>query len=423
MFGLVDCNNFYCSCERVFAPQLVGRPVVVLSNNDGCAIARSNEAKALGIDMGRPYFKIKAELRRHGVAVYSSNYTLYDDMSRRVQDVLRPFGDAMEVYSIDESFLHWASPLPWEPLGRQILSTVQRHTGIPVSAGFGPTKTLAKLANHLAKRGKGADGVRVLDGAAATDDALGEVELIKLWGVSSGYCRRLAAIGITTPRQLRDASAQMVRDHLGVVGQRIVYELRGIPCIGLETEVPDKQNICCSRSFGQLTNDPAAMREAVCTFASQAAVKLRRQDLVSGRIGVFVQTDRHAPVEQYAASWAVTLAAPSQDSRVICRAAAWCLRQVFRRRHQYKKAGVMLFELCRRDVAQQPLFGGTEDLGVTQRLMALMDDVNRSHGRGTLRLASASPVTLKPCRTWHMRSENHSPRYTTSWADLPVARA
>jgi len=422
MFALVDANSFYASCERVFRPELAGRPVVVLSNNDGCIVARSKEAKALGIEMGVPFFEARTLLRRHHVAVFSSNYTLYDDMSRRVQDVLRPMAEEMEVYSIDESFLSWSAALPWREVGEQILRRVRTWTGLPVGVGIGPTKMLAKLANHLAKRGKGATGVHVIDDERSATAALEAVELINLWGVSTGLIRRLARLGIATPLELRAADPHLVRRHLGVVGQRMVYELRGEPCLALETQMPDKQNICCSRSFGQVTHDPAALREAVATFAAQAAMKMRRQDLATGRIGVFIQTDRHAPVEQYAASWAVRLTAPTNDSRLICKCAAWCLQNVYQARHQYKKAGVMLFDLCRRHHAQHSLFED-HDHDRVNRLMMTMDAINRAQGRGTIRLASSSPFGLNPCRTWHLRSEHRSPRYTTRWDELPIVSA
>lgn len=422
MIALVDANSFYASCERAFRPDLAGKPVVVLSNNDGCVIARSAEAKLLDIDMGAPYFKIKDELRRHNVEVFSSNYTLYDDMSRRVQNILRPYADEMEVYSIDESFLLWRNPLPWAVIGHEMRERVLRWTGLPVGVGIGPTKTLAKLANHLAKRLPGATGVHVLEDPAHITHALDIMPLEKIWGIASGTVRRLAAIGVTTPLALRGADPKHIRSILGVVGERIVYELRGESCIGMECEAPAKQNICCSRSFGTVTSDLDEMIEAVSTFASQAAVKMRRQDLATARVSVFVQTDRHADVEQYANSWAIRLAAPTNDSRYLATCARWCLLKVFRHRHAYKKAGVMFFGLCRREAGQMSLFED-RDPESAHRLMETMDSVNRKHGRGTLRLGSASPVTLNPCRTWHTRAERRSPRYSTRWEELPVAKA
>lgn len=422
MYALVDANSFYASCERVFRPDLAHRPVVVLSNNDGCIVARSQQAKALGIAMGVPYFEVRELLQRHGVAVFSSNYTLYDDMSRRVQDVLRDSAEEMEVYSIDESFLHWSADLPWLEIGQQIRDRVLRWTGLPVGIGFGPTKTLAKLANHLAKRGKAATGVHVINSPAAATGALEAIELNDLWGVSRGYCRRLARLGITSPLQLRDTDPHFIRQHLGVVGQRLVYELRGEPCIELQAEIPDKKNICCSRSFAKVTRDLDALQEAVTTFASQAAAKMRRQNLATSRVGVFVQTDRHAPVEQYAASWAVRPTSPTNDTRLIAKSAVWCLRHIYQRRHAYKKAGVMLFELCRQSAAQRSLFEDWDHQAVS-RLMETMDKINHRHGRGAIRLASASPQDLGPCRTWHLRCDYRSPRYTTRWDELPIATA
>jgi len=417
MFALVDANSFYAACERVFRPDLANRPVVVLSNNDGCIVARSKQAKELGIEMGVPYFQVKAMLQRNHVAVFSSNYTLYSDMSRRTQEVLRLFSDDMEVYSIDESFLHWSAEFPWQNIGEEILDKVQRWTGLPVGAGFGPTKTLAKLAN----RAKGATGVHVLDNAARITAALGNTELGNIWGISGGFIRRLAKLGVTTPLQLRGANPLAVRRAMGVVGERIVYELRGESCIPLECVTPNKQNICCSRSFGQVTNNPDMMREAVGTFASQAAVKLRRQDLAAERLVVFIQTDRHAEAPQYAASWPERFP-PTNDTRELARHATACLQKIFRPEYHYKKAGVLLMDLCRREQVAPSLFED-RNLEASNRLMQLMDKINGEHGRGTIRLASCSPQTLNACRTWHLRSEHCSPRYTTQWDELPLALA
>lgn len=424
MYALVDANSFYASCERVFDPALAGRPVVVLSNNDGCIVARSAEAKALGVGMAKPYFQVRELLERHGTAVFSSNYTLYADMSRRVQDVLRMFAQEMEVYSIDESFLRWrgAGPQSWAELGRAIRDTVLQWTGLPVGVGFGPTKTLAKLANQRAKKAPGATGVHVLDSEAAITRALDEVVLTDLWGVALGFERRLRAMGITTPRQLRDADPHAVRKKLGVVGQRIVLELRGEPCIDLEAVRPDKQNIACTRSFGQVTNDPVSLREAVTTFASQAAAKLRLQDLATQIVTTFVMTDIHADVEQYSNSAGVRMTVPTSDTREIAHAAVHCLGLIYRPQHRYKKAGVILWRLEKRSRVQPHLFDRT-DHERARRLMVCMDRINHDWGRGTLRLASASSFAFGPGRTWHLRSDHRSPRYTTRWDELPEAHA
>jgi DNA polymerase V len=292
---------------------------------------------------------------------------------------------------------------------------------LPVGAGFGPTKTLAKLANHFAKRAKGATGVHVLDNPEAITSALQKAELTNIWGISGRTKKRLANLGIETPLQFRDADPHYIRRELGVVGQRMVYELRGESCIPLESEVPSKQNICCSRSFGQVASSFSMMREAVATYSSQAAVKLRRQDLVASKVAVFIETDRHAPpsVEQYG-PWTAMSFPPTNDSRELAGYAGRCLEIVFRPQHHYKRAGVMLMQLCKREAAQPVLFE-TRDLDASNRLMVLMDQINRDHGRGTIRLASASSMALNAGRTWHLKSDHRSPRWTTRWDEVPTA--
>jgi DNA polymerase V len=424
VFALVDANSFYATCERIFRPDLDGRPIVVLSNNDGCIVARSKEAKALGIDMQKPYFQVRDILKRHNVEVFSSNYTLYADMSQRLHSILRDFAERIETYSIDECFLFWKSaPLEgWARLARRIAETVRRWTGLTVGVGMGETKTLAKLGNHLAKRGKNATGVHVIENTEDATAALDAVELGDIWGISGGFTRRLRRLGIDKPVELQHANPRYVRQHLGVVGERIVYELRGVSCIELEELRPDKQNICCSRSFGKVTSEFNSIREAVVTFASQAAVKLRRQQLVTGKLSVFIQTDRHSDNEQYGGWWSSRLLAPTDDTRLIAEHAAWSLRRIFRPQLLYKKAGVLLMDLCRQSVAQRTLWVH-RDPDESTKLMAVVDRINEEHGRGTIRLAAASPVALNPCRTWHMRSDRRSPRYTTRWEELPIISA
>lgn len=423
MYALVDANSFYASCEQVFRPDLKEKAVVVLSNNDGCIVARSKEAKALGIDMQKPYFQIKEILERHHVVIFSSNYTLYHDMSERVISVLRTFAEQMEVYSIDESFLFWRDNSgDWESLGRKIKDTVLRWTGLSVGVGIAPTKTLAKLANHLSKRAKGATGVHLLGDRESVTAAMAAVELEDIWGVSRGTIRRLKIMGITKPIQLRDASPHRIREHLGVVGERMIYELRGEPCIPLEIERPNKQHICCSRSFGGVTNDSIMLREAVSTFASQAAIKMRRQDLSTSVVKVFVATDCHADVEQYAPCAVIPLPTATNDSRLISKIAILALAKIYRPQHRYKKAGVMLGDLTPRTTVHPLLFPEIGDSPKTHRLMKCMDEINEM-GRGTIRLASASPTLLGAGRTWHMRSDRRSPRYTTRWDELPTAIA
>jgi DNA polymerase V len=425
MIAHVDANNFYASCEQVFNPALRGHPVVVLSNNDGVIVARSAEARALGIDMARPYTEVKQQLHRHRVHILSSNYTLYDDMSNRLADIYRRYADELEVYSIDECFLSLAhvGRNDLDSYGRHLRATVLQWLGIPVGVGIAPTKTLAKLANHHAKRIPDKGGVCVLADDEAIIAALESIELTDLWGVSRGFRPRLAEMAIHTPMQLRNADPIRVRERLGVVGQRIVFELRGIPCIDLELITPDKQNICCSRSFGEDTNDIDELREAVCTFTSLAAIKLRRQDLAAGAVTVFVGTNIHAPahVQQYHNSYGVALAGPSSDTREIAAAAVYCLERIYRPQHTFKKAGVMLHRLEKRAAVHPHLFD-TRDHARIRRLMLTMDRINREHGRGTMRIASAAPFEFTPGRTvaWRGKCERRSPRYTTRWDELPV---
>ncbi|MEM1208110.1 MAG: Y-family DNA polymerase [Planctomycetota bacterium] len=429
MIAHVDGNSFYATCEQVFDPDAARRPVVVLSNNDGVVVAASKDAKALGIDMFRPFFEIEPKLRGHNIKVFSSNYTLYDDMSRRLVDVYRQHAERVEVYSIDECFLTLGK-LPGRRLmhwGRRLRAQALKWTGVAVGVGVAPSKTLAKLANHLAKRDPmpgQPEGVCVLNSSHAIDVALGKVELGDLWGINRGRIRRLAKIGVTSPRQFRDADPKGVLDVLGIVGVRQVHELNGDPRIQIEDVVPDRKNVCVSRSFNQTIRDYGPLREAVVTFASQAGVKLRRQDLCAKSLGVFVQTDIHAPdyVQQYGNSAGMRFTVATSDTRELADMASRVLGHIYRRGHEYKKAGVWLMDLEKRPRVQPGLFD-RRDREADHRLMQLIDRVNHDHGVGKLRLGSASPFQLRPCRTWHLRSDHRSPRYTTRWEELPEVRA
>lgn len=429
MYALVDGNSFYASCEQVFDPDAACRPVAVLSNNDGVVVAATRDLKRAGVELFRPYFQIKDVLEGRNVKVFSSNYTLYDDMQRRLVSIYWTYAEDIEVYSIDEAFLQ-LGPLADNELmdwGRRLRDQARQWTGISVGIGIAKSKTLSKLANHLAKNDPmpgQSDGVCVLVEPELIERALGRVALKDLWGVNRGNIRRLAKLGIETPIALSRADPNRVREHLGVVGQRMVYELRGEPCLPLESVVPDRKNVCVSRSFASTVKHYDELRESVVTFAAQAAAKMRRQDLAAHALSVFVQTDRHAPehVQQYANSAGVRFNVASLDTREIADAAIRCLAHVYRKQHAFKKAGVMLHDLVKREAAQPGLFD-TRDHATSHRLMSVIDKVNRDHGNGTLRLASASPFTLLPCRTWHRRSDSCSPRYTTRWSELPFARA
>lgn len=429
MFALVDGNSFYASCEQVFDPDAARRPVVVLSNNDGVVVAATRDLKRAGVELFKPYFQIKDQLEGRNVRVFSSNYTLYDDMQRRLVSIYQAHAEDVEVYSIDEAFLS-LGPLPAPALqgwGARLRDQVQQWTGIPVGIGIAPSKTLAKLANYLAKNHPMPDqpeGVCCLVEPALIRTALDRVGLKDLWGINRGNIRRLARLGIQTPRELGAADSNRVREHLGVVGQRMVYELRGESCLPLESAVPDRKNVCVSRSFASTVTDYSELRESVVTFAAQAAAKMRRQDLAAHALSVFIQTDRHAPehVQQYANTAGLRFVVASFDTRELAAAATRCLAHIYRRKHAFKKAGVMLHDLVKRPAAQPGLFD-RRDHEATHRLMQVIDRINRDHGNGALRLAGASPFTLLPCRTWHRRTENCSPRYTTRWAELPAARA
>jgi DNA polymerase V len=427
MFALVDGNSFYATCEQVFDLDARRRPVVVLSNNDGCIVAASREAKALGCEMFKPYFQIKPQLAGHNVKVFSSNYTLYDDFQRRLVMIYQDHAEEVEIYSIDEAFLT-IGPLPDDDLadwGRELRREALQHTGIATGIGIAPTKTLAKLANHLAKRDPipgQPENVCVLTNPALIDQALARTDLGDIWGINHRNIKRLAKLGITTPLELKNADPNRVREHMTVVGQRMVYELCGEPTLSLEPVRPDRKMICCSRSFDKASNRLDVLTEAMATFVGVAAFKLRCQDQAAAGVVAFVQTDRHKPVEQYQASHAARLTVATEDTRELARVAAWCLRRIYRPQHGIKKAGVLLTHLCKRDARQPGLFD-TRDHQQTRRLMATIDTINRRQGRNTIRIAAASPLELKPCRTWHLRSDHRSPRWTTRWDELPVAYA
>jgi len=409
--ALVDCNNFYASCERLFQPRLRGRPVVVLSNNDGCVIARSNEAKDLGIAMGAPWHLSKETFKRHGVIVRSSNYTLYGDISRRVMRILSTFTPDLEIYSIDEAFLGldgFGDRL--EAHAREIRRTVLQWTGIPVSIGIAPTKTLAKAANRLAKQG---DGVRLLMTQDAQAEALAQLKLTDLWGVAGRMEKRLAVIGITTPLQLRNADPHILRQHAGVLLERMALELRGVSCVGLQNLVPQAKSIMCSRSFGRAVTTRRELEEAVSTYAERAAAKMRRQALCTATVQVFVTTNPFKTQEtQYAASRTITLPVATADSAKLVNAATMALARLWRSGVRFKKAGVILLDLVDQSSVQGDLWT-SPDTPRNTRLMQAMDKLNALYGRDTVTLASSGRKVR-----WSLRAEKRSARYTTNWDEL-----
>jgi len=412
--ALVDCNNFYASCERVFQPRLRGKPVVVLSNNDGCVIARSNEAKALGVEMGAPWHLSKDNFRKAGIVVRSSNYTLYGDMSARVMRVLADFTPNLEIYSIDEAFLSLGGfELRLEAHARDLRHTVQQWTGIPVSVGIAPTKTLAKVANRLAKKDPTAGGVRCLLDEASQREALGRLELTDLWGIAGRMAERLRAIGITTPLELRDADHRLVRERFSVVIERMVLELRGIACIALEEVAPDRKSLIASRSFGQAVETRAGLEEAVSVYTARAAEKMRRQNLATASIAVWIQTNSFRPQErQYNASKAVRLPVATADTGKLLGAAMAGLRIIFKPGYRYKKAGVTFLDLVPADQVQSGLFDRPDDARSVGRMRAV-DELNKRFGRGTVGFGTSGER-----HGWGLRREFISPRYTTVWDEL-----
>ncbi|GJQ53825.1 MAG: DNA polymerase V subunit UmuC [Rhodocyclaceae bacterium] len=419
MYALIDGNNFYVSCERVFDPKLEGRPVVVLSNNDGCVVARSQEVKALGVKMGVPWFQLKDLARQHGIIAKSSNYSLYGDMSVRMMAVLGQFSPDQEIYSIDECFLGMDgfAHLDLAEYGQRIRAQVRQWLGLPVCVGFGATKTLAKLANHAAKKRPGFGGVCDLAALspAGRGALLESIDVGEVWGVGHRGTPRLKALGIDNVKALRDADPTWLRREFSVVLERTVAELNGTPCIGLEEEAPAKQQIMSSRAFGAYVYDLAGLEEAVVTYIGRAAEKLRRQGSVAGAVQVYVRTNPFKEDHpQYQRGITVPLAEPSDDTRLLARAALAGLRRLYKPGYAYQKAGVMLLDLTDAGHRQAALFDA--DRG-NPALMRVMDRINACWGRGTLRLAAEG---VDPA--WRMRRDMMSPCYTTRWVELPVVR-
>jgi DNA polymerase V len=426
LYALVDCNNFYCSCERVFNPKLENRPLVVLSNNDGCAIARSNEAKALGIRMGEPWFKLKDLVKHHGIVGLSSNYTLYGDMSQRVMQVLRGFTPDVEVYSIDESFLRiermrrlWPSHTA---MGQAIRGKVRQWTGIPVCVGIGPTKTLAKLANHIAKKNRQFDGVFDLAAYPPTElnSLLSSIDVAEVWGVGRRIAEKLKSAGIQTVQDLRLIPPKVIRAHFSVVMERTVSELQGVPCLELEDIAPPKKQIVSSKSFGEMVASLEELSEALSSYVTRAAEKLREQGSVCGALQVFVMTNQFRTDDaQYSNGIVIPLPNPSNNTLDLVRAALFGLKAIYRRGYLYKKTGVMLLDLAPAGQVQASLFDPREEQRkYSDALMNTLDGLNKRFGRDTLCVAAAGTR-----KRWAAKAENKTPCYTTRWGELPKAFA
>lgn len=418
LWALADCNNFYASCEQLFRPDLAGCPLVVLSNNDGCVVARSKEAKALGIPMGEPVFRLQSSLRAHHVEVFSSNYALYGDLSNRVTATLETVCPAVEPYSIDESFLRLEGPLKAnvEQLAREARERVRRWTGITVSVGVASTRTLAKAANREAKKRE--DGVCVLSGNC--DALLARTGTEDVWGIGRRQADKLRRAGIVTALQLRDADDTWLRRHLSVTGWRTALELRGMPCIDEDGAPPPRKTLMVSRSFGLKVRDKASLGQAVAAYAARAAERLRAGGLVAGGLSVQASTAWFGAGPRYGGSASTALTPATADTTVMLKAAARCLAEAFRPGFAYARAGVMVYDLEAANARQGSLLtlsAGPED-SRRERLMTALDAINGRFGGQTVFFAAQGPADAP----WRMRQNLRSPRMTTRWDELPEAR-
>ncbi len=405
MFGLIDCNNFYASCERVFNPSLNGKPIVVLSNNDGCVIARSNEAKALGIKMGIPAYQIKDIVKQHDVAVFSSNYVLYGDMSGRVMSMLAELAPEIEVYSIDEAFLNLEGIQDLQTLGSEIARQVTRGTGIPVSGGIAPTKTLAKVANKFAKKYPAYNRLCIIDTEEKRIKALQLTDIGDVWGIGRRQAAKLEKQGVKTAYDFTLLPGSWVRKNMTVVGERTWKELRGISCIDMESAPPAKKQICTSRSFGKMIEDIDTMAEAIATHASTCAKKLRKQKSYAMSLMVFIHTNNfREDLPQYWKNTVLHLPVPTNDTQEIVHYALAGLKTIFIQGYQYKKAGVIITEIT--TSSQLGLFD-TVDREKREKLMQAIDKINGEHNQ-LVKLAIQGTG-----RDWKLKQEQLSGRYTT----------
>jgi len=422
--ALVDCNNFFCSCERVFNPAVQGKPVVVLSNNDGCIISRSEEAKALGIPMGAPLHEQQEVIRRHEVQVFSSNYTLYGDMSARVMSILREEVPTIEVYSIDEAFLGLPANFN-EENARALRAKVMQWTGIPVCIGIGSTKLLAKLANRHAKKNRESTG-GVLDLAGYWDPQgiMAATPTDGLWGVGRNLALRLKGMGITTALEFKQADPAAIRKIMGVIGERMLRELNGIPCLELEEMPPDKKGVMASRSFGNLVESLEELEEALANHVARAAEKIRRYGLLATRMEVFLRTNRFRKEDpQYCPGIGITLDRPTHATGELMSTARELLHRIYRPGYRYKKTGVQLASLVSQEEYQPGLFDTPRSRIDVDRIV---DEINRRMGdpkNPVITRASQGTERSGNGNTgWKMKSERRSPHYTTDWKQLPLAK-
>ena len=416
MFALADCNNFFVSCERVFRPDLQGRPVIVLSSNDGCAVARSNEAKALGIKMGAPFFQIRHLVKQHNVAVFSGNMALYGDMSQRVRWVLEEFAPSIEIYSIDEAFLdlRGMQGVDFDQYAKHISHRCWRLTSIPVSVGIAPTKTLAKIASELCKRYPKLQGGCYMHRAEDIEKVLRKYPIEDVWGIGRRSAPKLHAMGIHTAYEYTQLSESAIRAMSGITGVRTWRELRGEPCIEFEDGFEAKQSICVSRSFSEEIADVDVLCEQVANFASSVAEKLRSQGSVACEINIFAFTNRFKEsAPQMYGNKLLHLTIPTNDQRTIVTRSVAATRELFLDGYGYKKAGVVATHIMPAQNVMHSLFDDTTALEREHRITSVVDAVNCNFGRGTLKFAIQGSGKVKS------HSESQSPHYTTKWSDLP----
>ena len=418
MYGLCDCNNFFVSCERVFRPDLEGRPVVVLSNNDGCVVARSNEAKAIGIGMGQPYFQARGLLERHGGVVFSSNFTLYGDLSRRVMTTLRSQVEEIEIYSIDEAFFNLEGyDEPLEELGQRIRTTIRRHTGIPVSIGIAPTKTLAKIAAKLAKQYPRLNGCCYMHRPEDIRKVLSKFPLRDVWGIGRRYGKAFDQMQILTAQQFVELDKQWVQGRMGITGVRTWQELQGIPSLPMDDLSASRQQITVSRSFPHEIYDCTELEHIVAEFATMCGEKLRRQGSLCRTIHCFVMTNRHRSDQpQHVEQATHRFTAPTDSTLALVKTGRELLRAIYRTGFGYKKAGILLGDFEQRGTQQQALFDAPANPR-HERLMEVLDRVNRHYGHGALKTAAEGE---KP---FQMNREHVSRRYTTEWSELLTVKA
>ena len=419
-FALVDCNNFYASCEKLFRPDLKHTPVVVLSNNDGCVVARSKEVKQLGIKMGGPFFKLRAEVKQYGIVAFSSNYALYADISNRVMTTLEELSPKMEVYSIDEAFLDLSGIshcCGLAEFGQQIRQTIYQWVGISVGIGIAPTKTLAKLANHAAKTYPATQGVVDLTDPVRQRKLMAITPVEEVWGVGRQLSKHLTAIGIDTALKLADAEPGWIKKQFNIVLERTVRELNGQSCLKLDDITPLKKQIISSRSFGERITDKHLMAEAIASYAARATEKLRQQKQFARSLTVFIRTNPFSDTEPYYSNSATyQFPIPTDDTRDMLEHARALLEMIWRQGYRYMKGGVMLADFYDAGVYQPDLFCDFTIRDNCKPLMQVLDKINHS-GKGKVWFAGEG-IT----KNWSMKREHLSPAYTTNWKDLPVVK-